>query len=146
MRRKKGNRIAGPVWTFVDLFLLLCAAFLMTSEVSKKESNDTNQHRSPKIFLFLEERNPGKYAIKCNGRDINKTELQKIIKLSLKKKVHHVEVKAKVEKQIPTGYTHMVKRIAESAGVVNENGKRVLKVQWDSDDLTSHSLAQAKSN
>lgn len=146
MRRKKRNGIAGPVWTFVDLFLLLCAAFLMTSEVAKKESNDTNQHRSAKIFIFLEEKSKGQYTIKCNGREVNKTELRKIIKSSLAEKVHHVEVKAKVETQIPTGYTHMIKRVVESSGIVNENGQRVLKVQWDSDDLTTHSLAQAGKN
>lgn len=124
------------VWSFVDLFLLLSVAFLLATQVEKKESSASERY-APKIYLFLEQaENP---QIKCNGRYIHNGQLSQIVRTALKKDVHHVEVIAMVDASVPYGFVDNVKRAALSARTVKKQEGNHLRVVWDTRILSNYS-------
>ena len=124
------------VWSFVDLFLLLSVAFLLATQVEKKESSASDRY-APKIYLFLE--HAEKPQIKCNGRFIHNGELSQIVRAALEKNVHHVEVIAMVDANVPYGFVDNVKRAALAARSAGKQEGNQLRVVWDTRILSNYS-------
>ncbi len=102
------NKTKGNVWSFVDLFLLLCVVFLSAAQAQNE--SEKSKHAVPKILVYLQTAGTGKYVVKCNGRIVNTYELNKIIEQSRKEGVNTVEVYASVDNDIPYGFFSRVKR------------------------------------
>lgn len=124
---------SNSTWSFVDLFLLLCVAFLVVAQIQEKEAMDDGKFY-PTINIFVEQ-TENTYKVRCNStpekRYVTFSQLAKIIKKSLQEDVEKVQVVAFVDSDIPFGFVAQVKNCILSAGVSGTRAEKKLNVLWD---------------
>ena len=127
----------GTIWSFVDLFMLICIAFLLAIQMEPKESMESDL-RLPMINIFLEETGEG-YGIKCNGRYVEENELSKIVLAAFQEGIHKVEVAAIIEDKIPYGFIDNVMNLVRSLGTTSKDPSKRRRVQWTTKKLINYS-------
>jgi len=120
------------VWSFVDLFLLLCVVLFVSTQMKDRESSAESKIVPPRIDVFLDINIKGECFAKCNGKRVNPRGLAKIAQMGLAK-TGRLNVAAHIDKNVPFGFIDTYEKAV--SGTIFKRKSVELKPNWTQDLL-----------